>query len=254
MVTVCPAELATGGTLYHVLVGCGRLMLKVSRLIFFSRRRRHTILQGDWSSDVCSSDLESGVKELNMRIVDLATPIGKGQRMLIVAPPRTGKTVLLQKIANPISANHPEAILIILLIDERPEEVTDMERNTKGEVVSSTFDEPALRHVQVAEMVIEKAKRYVEFGKDVVILLDSITRLARAYNTEVPHSGKILTGGVDANALQKPKRFFGAARNIEEGGSLTILATALIDTGSKMDEVIFEEFKGTGNAELHLDR
>jgi transcription termination factor Rho len=198
--------------------------------------------------------LEADPKDMNMRIVDLVTPIGMGQRMLIVAPPRTGKTVLLQKIANSISRNHPEVILIILLIDERPEEVTDMERNTKAEVVSSTFDEPASRHVQVAEMVIEKAKRYVEFGKDVVILLDSITRLARAYNTEVPHSGKILTGGVDANALQKPKRFFGAARNIEEGGSLTILATALIDTGSKMDEVIFEEFKGTGNAELHLDR
>jgi transcription termination factor Rho len=198
--------------------------------------------------------LEADPKDLNMRIVDLVTPIGMGQRMLIVAPPRTGKTVLLQKIANSISKNHPEAVLIILLIDERPEEVTDMERNTKAEVVSSTFDEPASRHVQVAEMVIEKAKRYVEFGKDVIVLLDSITRLARAYNTEVPHSGKILTGGVDANALQKPKRFFGAARNIEEGGSLTILATALIDTGSKMDEVIFEEFKGTGNAELHLDR
>jgi transcription termination factor Rho len=198
--------------------------------------------------------LEADPKELNMRIVDLVTPIGMGQRMLIVAPPRTGKTVLLQKIANSISKNHPEVILIVLLIDERPEEVTDMERNTKAEVVSSTFDEPASRHVQVAEMVIEKAKRFVEFGKDVVILLDSITRLARAYNTEVPHSGKILTGGVDANALQKPKRFFGAARNIEDGGSLTILATALIDTGSKMDEVIFEEFKGTGNAELHLDR
>jgi transcription termination factor Rho len=198
--------------------------------------------------------LEKDPKELNMRIVDLVTPIGMGQRMLIVAPPRTGKTVLLQKIANSITANHPDVVLIILLIDERPEEVTDMERNTKAEVISSTFDEPASRHVQVAEMVIEKAKRFVEFGKDVVILLDSITRLARAYNTEVPHSGKILTGGVDANALQKPKRFFGAARNIEEGGSLTILATALIDTGSKMDEVIFEEFKGTGNAELHLDR
>jgi transcription termination factor Rho len=198
--------------------------------------------------------LEADPKDLNMRIVDLVTPIGMGQRMLIVAPPRTGKTVLLQKIANSISKNHPESVLIILLIDERPEEVTDMERNTKAEVVSSTFDEPASRHVQVAEMVIEKAKRYVEFGKDVIVLLDSITRLARAYNTEVPHSGKILTGGVDANALQKPKRFFGAARNIEEGGSLTILATALIDTGSKMDEVIFEEFKGTGNAELHLDR
>src|SRR5256884_4580692 len=198
--------------------------------------------------------LEAEPKGLNMRIVDLVTPIGMGRRMLIVAPPRTGKTVLLQKIANSISKNHPDIVLIILLIDERPEEVTDMERNTKAEVVSSTFDEPASRHVQVAEMVIEKAKRFVEFGKDVVILLDSITRPARAYNTEVPHSGKILTGGVDANALQKPKRFFGAARNIEEGGSLTILATALIDTGSKMDEVIFEEFKGTGNAELHLDR
>src|SRR5205814_1128852 len=198
--------------------------------------------------------LEADPKELNMRIVDLVTPIGMGQRMLIVAPPRTGKTVLLQKIANSISKNHPEVVLIILLIDERPEEVTDMERTTKTEVVSSTFDEPASRHVQIAEMVIEKAKRYVEFGKDVVILLDSITRLARAYNTEVPHSGKILTGGVDANALQKPKRFFGAARAIEEGGSLTIIGTALVDTGSKMDEVIFEEFKGTGNSELHLDR
>ncbi|HEV7302154.1 MAG TPA: transcription termination factor Rho [Tepidisphaeraceae bacterium] len=198
--------------------------------------------------------LESDPKDLNMRIVDLVTPIGKGQRMLIVAPPRTGKTVLLQKIANSISANHPEVVLIILLIDERPEEVTDMERNTKGEVVSSTFDEPSSRHVQVAEMVIEKAKRYVEFGKDVVILLDSITRLARAYNSEITHSGKILSGGLDANALQKPKKFFGAARSIENGGSLTILATALIDTNSKMDEVIFEEFKGTGNAELHLDR
>ncbi|HMO25266.1 MAG TPA: transcription termination factor Rho [Tepidisphaeraceae bacterium] len=193
-------------------------------------------------------------KELNMRIVDLVTPIGKGQRMLIVAPPRTGKTVLMQKIANSISKNHPEVVLMVLLIDERPEEVTDFRRNTKAEVVSSTFDEPASRHIQVAEMVMEKAKRFVEFGKDVVVLLDSITRLARAYNTEVPHSGKILTGGVDANALQKPKRFFGAARNLEEGGSLTILATALVDTGSKMDEVIFEEFKGTGNAELHLDR
>ncbi|WP_390884392.1 transcription termination factor Rho [Humisphaera borealis] len=198
--------------------------------------------------------LEADPKDMNMRIVDLVTPIGMGQRMLIVAPPRTGKTVLMQKIANSISTNHPDAVLIILLIDERPEEVTDMERNTKAEVISSTFDEPASRHVQVAEMVIEKAKRYVEFGKNVIILLDSITRLARAYNTEVPHSGKILSGGVDANALQKPKRFFGAARNIEEGGSLTILATALVDTGSKMDEVIFEEFKGTGNSELHLDR
>ena len=189
-----------------------------------------------------------------MRIVDLVTPIGKGQRMLIVAPPRTGKTVLLQKLANAISHNHPNAFIIILLIDERPEEVTEMQRATTAEVVSSTFDEPSSRHVQVAEMVIEKAKRMVEYGKDVVILLDSITRLARAYNTEVPHSGKILSGGVDANALQKPKRFFGAARNIEEGGSLTIIASALVDTGSKMDEVIFEEFKGTGNSELHLDR
>jgi len=200
--------------------------------------------------------LETTPEEINMRIVDLVTPVGKGQRGLIVAPPRTGKTVLLQKIANAISTNHPEVQLIILLIDERPEEVTEMERATADdvEVISSTFDEPASRHVQVAEMVIEKAKRMVEYGKDVVILLDSITRLARAYNTEVPHSGKILTGGVDANALQKPKKFFGAARNIEEGGSLTILATALIETGSKMDEVIFEEFKGTGNMELHLDR
>ncbi len=198
--------------------------------------------------------LETDPAELNMRIVDLVTPIGKGQRMLIVAPPRTGKTVLLQKMANAISHNHPHAYVIILLIDERPEEVTEMQRATTAEVVSSTFDESSSRHVQVAEMVIEKAKRMVEYGKDVVILLDSITRLARAYNTEVPHSGKILSGGVDANALQKPKRFFGAARNIEEGGSLTIIASALVDTGSKMDEVIFEEFKGTGNSELHLDR
>ena len=198
--------------------------------------------------------LETTPEELNMRIVDLVTPIGRGQRMLIVAPPRTGKTVLLKKMANAISANHSEVFVIILLIDERPEEVTEMERSTSAEVISSTFDEPASRHVQVAEMVIEKAKRMIEYGKDVVILLDSITRLARAYNTEVPHSGKILSGGVDANALQKPKRFFGAARHIEEGGSLTIIGTALVDTGSKMDEVIFEEFKGTGNAELHLDR
>ena len=200
--------------------------------------------------------LETTREELNMRIVDMVTPIGKGQRALIVAPPRTGKTILLQKRANAITANHPEVRLIILLIDERPEEVTDMDRQTGPdvEVISSTFDEPASRSVQVAEMVLEKAKRMVEYGQDVVILLDSITRLARAYNTEVPHSGKILTGGVDANALQKPKRFFGAARNIEEGGSLTIIATALVDTGSKMDEVIFEEFKGTGNSELHLNR
>jgi len=201
--------------------------------------------------------LEADATEINMRVVDLVTPIGKGQRGLIVASPRTGKTILLQKIANSVIRNHPECYVIVLLIDERPEEVTEMERTVKAthsEVVSSTFDEPASRHVQVSEMVIEKAKRMVEYGTDVVILLDSITRLARAYNTEVPHSGKILSGGVDANALHKPKRFFGAARNIEEGGSLTILATALIDTGSRMDEVIFEEFKGTGNMELHLDR
>ncbi|HHT9109941.1 MAG TPA: transcription termination factor Rho [Candidatus Brocadiaceae bacterium] len=198
--------------------------------------------------------LEKDATELETRIMDLVTPIGKGQRGLIVAPPRTGKTVLLQKIANSITKNHPEVYLIILLIDERPEEVTDMDRSVDAEVIGSTFDEPASRHIQVAEMVIEKAKRMVEYGKDVVVLLDSITRLARAYNTEVPHSGKILSGGVDASALQKPKRFFGAARNIEEGGSLTIIATALVDTGSRMDEVIFEEFKGTGNMELHLDR
>ncbi len=198
--------------------------------------------------------LESTSDELNMRVVNLVTPIGFGQRMLIVAPPRTGKTVLLQKMANSITYNHKDAYVIILLIDERPEEVTEMKRATSAEVISSTFDEPASRHIQIAEMVIEKAKRMVEYGNDVVILLDSITRLARAYNTEMPHSGKILTGGVDAGALQKPKRFFGAARNIEEGGSLTIIGTALIDTGSRMDEVIFEEFKGTGNSELHLDR
>src|SRR4026208_871181 len=188
------------------------------------------------------------------RVIDLVTPLGKGQRALIVAPPRTGKTMLLQTIANSITTNHPEVILIVLLIDERPEEVTDMQRSVQGEVISSTFDEPASRHVQVAEMVIEKAKRLVEHKKDVVILLDSITRLARAYNTIVPPSGKVLSGGVDSNALQRPKRFFGAARNIEEGGSLTILATALIDTGSRMDDVIYEEFKGTGNSEIHLDR
>ena len=198
--------------------------------------------------------LESTAENLSARVIDLVAPVGKGQRALIVAPPRTGKTMLLQNIANSITANHPEVYLIVLLIDERPEEVTDMQRNVNGEVISSTFDEPATRHVQVAEMVIEKAKRLVEHKRDVVILLDSITRLARAYNTVVPPSGKILSGGVDSNALHKPKRFFGAARNIEEGGSLTIIATALIDTGSKMDEVIFEEFKGTGNSELHLDR
>ncbi len=193
-------------------------------------------------------------KDYSSRVIDLVAPLGKGQRALIVAPPRTGKTVLLQNIAQSIATNHPECYLIVLLIDERPEEVTDMRRSVRGEVVSSTFDEPASRHVQVAEMVIEKAKRLVEHGRDVVILLDSITRLGRAYNTVVPSSGKVLTGGVDANALQRPKRFFGAARNIEEGGSLTIIATALIDTGSRMDEVIFEEFKGTGNSELVLDR
>ncbi len=194
------------------------------------------------------------LKDRTSRVIDIVAPLGKGQRGLIVAPPRTGKTVILQNIAHSISANQPECYLIVLLIDERPEEVTDMQRSVKGEVVSSTFDEPAARHVQVAEMVIEKAKRLVEHGRDVVILLDSITRLGRAYNTVVPSSGKVLTGGVDANALQRPKRFFGAARNIEEGGSLTIIATALIDTGSRMDEVIFEEFKGTGNSEIILDR
>jgi transcription termination factor Rho len=199
-------------------------------------------------------NMEFDPSHLDTRVIDLMCPIGKGQRALIVAPPRTGKTVLMQSIANAITRNHPEIFLIVLLIDERPEEVTDMARHVKGEVVSSTFDEPAQRHVQVAEMVIEKAKRLVEHGRDVVILLDSITRLARAYNQVVPTSGKILSGGVDSNALHKPKRFFGAARNIEEGGSLTIIATALIDTGSRMDEVIFEEFKGTGNMEIHLDR
>jgi transcription termination factor Rho len=198
--------------------------------------------------------LEYDPKNYSTRVLDLLTPIGKGQRGLIVAPPRTGKTMMLQSIANAITRNQKEVILIVLLIDERPEEVTDMERNVEGEVISSTFDEPPTRHVQVAEMVIEKAKRLVEHKRDVVILLDSITRLARAYNTVVPHSGKILSGGVDSNALHKPKRFFGAARNIEEGGSLTIIATALVDTGSRMDEVIFEEFKGTGNMEIHLDR
>jgi transcription termination factor Rho len=198
--------------------------------------------------------IDPTIKDRSARVIDIVAPLGKGQRGLIVAPPRTGKTVLLQNIAKSITANHPECFLIVLLIDERPEEVTDMQRTVKGEVISSTFDEPASRHVQVAEMVIEKAKRLVEHKRDVVILLDSITRLGRAYNTVVPSSGKVLTGGVDANALQRPKRFFGAARNIEEGGSLTIIATALIDTGSRMDEVIFEEFKGTGNSEIVLDR
>jgi transcription termination factor Rho len=198
--------------------------------------------------------LETGADNLSARVMDLMTPIGKGQRGVIVAPPRTGKTMLLQNIAQSVSVNHPEVYLIVLLIDERPEEVTDMQRSVDGEVISSTFDEPAQRHVQVAEMVIEKAKRLVEHKKDVLILLDSITRLARAYNTVIPPSGKVLSGGLDSNALQKPKRFFGAARNIEEGGSLTIMATALVDTGSRMDDVIFEEFKGTGNMEIHLDR
>jgi transcription termination factor Rho len=198
--------------------------------------------------------LESGTGDISMRVMDLIAPLGKGQRGLIVAPPKAGKTILMQKIANAITENHPDVHLIVLLIDERPEEVTDMQENVKAEVISSTFDEPADRHTQVAEMVLEKAKRLVEHGRDVVILLDSITRLARAYNVVVPHSGKILSGGVDANALHKPKRFFGAARNIEEGGSLTIVATALVETGSRMDEVIFEEFKGTGNMELVLDR
>ncbi len=199
-------------------------------------------------------DMETDQADLSGRVMDLLTPIGKGQRGLIVSPPRAGKTMILQSIANSVTANQPECVLIVLLIDERPEEVTDMQRSVRGEVISSTFDEPATRHVQVAEMVLEKAKRLVEHKKDVVILLDSITRLARAYNTIVPPSGKVLSGGVDSNALQRPKRFFGAARNIEEGGSLTIIATALIDTGSRMDDVIFEEFKGTGNMELHLDR
>jgi len=198
--------------------------------------------------------LETETKEISMRIMDLLTPLGKGQRALIVAPPYSGKTVLLQKVANSIMSNNPDVILMVLLIDERPEEVTDMQRSVKGEVVSSTFDEPAERHVQIAEMVLEKAKRLVEHKRDVVILLDSITRLARAYNTVVPHSGKILSGGVDSNALHKPKRFFGAARAVEEGGSLTVIATSLVETGSRMDEVIFEEFKGTGNMELQLDR
>jgi len=199
-------------------------------------------------------NIENGAKGFSTRVIDMLCPIGKGQRCLVVSPPRAGKTVLLQNLANAISANHPDTTLLVLLIDERPEEVTDMQRTVKGEVISSTFDEPATRHVQVAEMVIEKAKRLVEHKRDVVILLDSITRLARAYNTVVPASGKILSGGVDSNALHKPKRFFGAARNVEEGGSLTIIATALVDTGSRMDEVIFEEFKGTGNSEIHLDR
>ncbi|MBN8539287.1 MAG: transcription termination factor Rho [Deltaproteobacteria bacterium] len=232
-------------------------LLKVETLNHESPEKAHNKLLFDNLTPLYPQErlkLEHTPNEFTTRVVDLMSPLGKGQRALIVAPPRTGKTVLMQNIANAISNNHPEVKLIVLLIDERPEEVTDMQRTVKGEVVSSTFDEPPTRHVQVAEMVIEKAKRLVEHKHDVVILLDSITRLARAYNTVVPPSGKILSGGVDSNALHKPKRFFGAARNIEEGGSLTIIATALIDTGSRMDEVIFEEFKGTGNSEIHLDR
>ena len=235
-------------------------LLKVDKINFEEpEKSRHKInfdsLTPLYPDEKFKLDMEDPtVTDLSSRVIDLVAPIGKGQRSLIVAPPRTGKTVLLQNIAHAITANHPEVYLIVLLIDERPEEVTDMQRSVKGEVISSTFDEPASRHVQVAEMVIEKAKRLVEHKKDVVILLDSITRLARAYNTVVPSSGKVLTGGVDANALQRPKRFFGAARNIEEGGSLSIIATSLIETGSRMDEVIFEEFKGTGNSEIVLDR
>jgi transcription termination factor Rho len=235
-------------------------LLKVNQINFDDPERvRHRInfdnLTPLYPEEKLALELEDPTKkDLTTRVIDLITPLGKGQRGLIVAQPRTGKTVMLQNIAHSVAKNHPEVYLIVLLIDERPEEVTDMARSVKGEVVSSTFDEPAVRHVQVAEMVIEKAKRLVEHKRDVVILLDSITRLARAYNTVVPSSGKVLTGGVDANALQRPKRFFGAARNIEEGGSLTIIATALIDTGSRMDEVIFEEFKGTGNSEIVLDR
>jgi transcription termination factor Rho len=234
-------------------------LLKVSTINFEEpEKARHKVhfdnLTPLYPNKWMRMEMKQPQKDLSPRIIDIVAPLGKGQRGLIVAPPRTGKTVLLQNIAHSITTNHPECFLIVLLIDERPEEVTDMQRSVRGEVVSSTFDEPASRHVQVAEMVIEKAKRLVEHKRDVVILLDSITRLGRAYNTVVPSSGKVLTGGVDANALQRPKRFFGAARNIEEGGSLTIIATALIDTGSRMDEVIFEEFKGTGNSEIILDR
>jgi transcription termination factor Rho len=235
-------------------------MLKVDRINFEEPDRlRHRInfdnLTPLYPEEKIELELNDPTKkDLTTRVLDLITPLGKGQRAIIVSPPRAGKTVMLQNIAHALAANHPEVYLIVLLIDERPEEVTDMARSVKGEVISSTFDEPAQRHVQIAEMVIEKSKRLVEHKRDVVILLDSITRLARAYNTVVPSSGKVLTGGVDANALQRPKRFFGAARNIEEGGSLTIIATALIDTGSRMDEVIFEEFKGTGNSEIVLDR
>ena len=235
-------------------------LLKVNTINFENpERAKHTVnfdnLTPLYPEERLSMEVQDPtIKDKSARIIDLVAPLGKGQRALIVAPPRTGKTVLLQNIAQSVARNHPECYLIVLLIDERPEEVTDMQRSVNGEVISSTFDEPATRHVQVTEMVLEKSKRLVEHGRDVVILLDSITRLGRAYNTVVPSSGKVLTGGVDANALQRPKRFFGAARNIEEGGSLTIVATALIDTGSRMDEVIFEEFKGTGNSEIVLDR
>ncbi|MBV0891138.1 transcription termination factor Rho [Paracoccus sp. Z118] len=257
--------LRTGDTVEGVIRGPGEneryfALTKVEKINFESpEKARHKVafdnLTPLYPDERLKMELDDPtVKDRSARIIDLVAPIGKGQRSLIVAPPRTGKTVLLQNIAHSIARNHPECYLIVLLIDERPEEVTDMQRSVKGEVVSSTFDEPASRHVAVSEMVIEKAKRLVEHKRDVVILLDSITRLGRAFNTVVPSSGKVLTGGVDANALQRPKRFFGAARNIEEGGSLTIIATALIDTGSRMDEVIFEEFKGTGNSEIVLDR
>lgn len=234
-------------------------LLKVKEINFEAPERPHKTLFENltplFPQDRLHLQVGNGsTEDLTARTIELAAPIGKGQRGLIVAPPKTGKTMILQNIAHSITHNHPDVTLMVLLIDERPEEVTEMERSVRGEVVASTFDEPATRHVQVAEMVIEKAKRLVEHKKDVVILLDSMTRLARAYNTVIPHSGKVLTGGVDANALQRPKRFFGAARNVEEGGSLTIIATTLVDTGSKMDEVIYEEFKGTGNMELHLDR
>ena len=232
-------------------------LLKVNQVNFEPPENARTKILFDNLTPLYPDDrfeLETDGDNLTTRVIDLIAPVGKGQRGLIVSPPKAGKTMILREIANAIGANHPEAYVIVLLIDERPEEVTDFQRNVQAEVISSTFDEPATRHVQVADMVIEKARRLVEHKRDVVILLDSITRLARAYNSVVPHSGKILSGGVDANALQKPKRFFGAARNIEEGGSLTIVGTALVDTGSRMDEVIFEEFKGTGNSELHLDR
>jgi len=258
-------SLRTGDTVEGVIRAPGEneryfALTKVERINFEDpEKARHKVafdnLTPLYPNERLKMEIEDPtIKDRSARIIDLVAPIGKGQRSLIVAPPRTGKTVLLQNIAHSIARNHPECYLIVLLIDERPEEVTDMQRSVKGEVVSSTFDEPASRHVAVSEMVIEKAKRLVEHKRDVVILLDSITRLGRAFNTVVPSSGKVLTGGVDANALQRPKRFFGAARNIEEGGSLTIIATALIDTGSRMDEVIFEEFKGTGNSEIVLDR